>query len=114
MTSVMIGNRKIIIEIVATAVDSISCLGYKECINNGVTEMKLTALGRIAERSTLCVQAAKRGRDENLIVSEAYNNGQASAYNSAHRIMKAELQRLRNLLQNGSLTQADFGDDLPY
>lgn len=76
--------------------------------------MKLTALGKIAECSTLSVDARFRAKDRGNVLAESYHEGQAAAYNYAHEIMKAELQRLRNLLQNGSLTQADFGNDLPY
>lgn len=76
--------------------------------------MKLTALGRIAENSTLANKARLNAKDRGNAAMENYREGEAAAYNEAHKIMKAELQRLRNLLQNGSLTQADFGDDLPY
>lgn len=75
---------------------------------------RLTALGRIAENCKLANNARFNAKDRGDKGHEAYKEGEAAAYNDAHRIMKAELQRLRNLLQNGSLTQADFGDDLPY
>lgn len=70
---------------------------------------RLTALGQIADRCTTSLNAANRA-----VANKDYHTGKAAAYNDAYAIMKAELQRLRNLLQNGSLTQADFGDDLPY
>lgn len=75
---------------------------------------KLTALGQIADRMTVASAAAYAHRENNSFAMQNYREGEAAAYNDAHKIMKAELQRLRNLLQNGSLTQADFGDDLPY
>jgi len=75
---------------------------------------RLTALGRIVENCTLSTNARFNAKDRGNTNMEHYHEGQAAAYNEAHKIMKAELQRLRNLLQNGSLTQADFGDDLPY
>jgi hypothetical protein len=76
--------------------------------------MKLTALGRIAELSTLANNARWNAKDRGNSEMESYREGECTAYNKAHEIMKAELQRLRNLLQNGSLSQTDFGDDLPY
>lgn len=76
--------------------------------------MKLTALGRIAELQTLTNNARWKAKDRGNEQMEHYHEGECAAYNKAHEIMKAELQRLRNLLQNGSLTQADFGNDLPY
>lgn len=74
---------------------------------------RLTALGRIAEKSTLACNARFAAKDRGS-KQELYHEGNCAAYNDAYFIMKAELQRLRNLLQNGSLTQADFGEDLPY
>ena len=73
---------------------------------------KLTALGKINDNLNLAQKAARDRRDRG--VDGAYQDGQAAAYHDAYKIMKAELQRLRNALQNGHLTQADFGDDLPY
>lgn len=78
------------------------------------TAKRLTALGRIAENSTLAFNARFAAKDRGNEKVESYKEGECAAYNDAYFIMKAELQRLRNLLQNGSLTQADFGDDLPY
>lgn len=72
----------------------------------------LTALGRLAENCATSLKVASVRRDRGA--DDSYSNGEAVAYDNSHRIMKAELQRLRNLLQNGALTQADFGDDLPY
>ncbi len=40
--------------------------------------------------------------------SKGYNEGKASGLNEAYYIMKAELERLQNKFQNGSLTQEDF------
>lgn len=40
--------------------------------------------------------------------SKGYNEGKAAAYNDAYYVMKAELERLRNRLQNGALTLDDF------
>lgn len=72
---------------------------------------RLTALGQIEDNMKVATSAAYRA---STVAHENYQRGQAAAYNDAHKIMKKELQRLRNMLQNGCLTQADFGDDLPY
>lgn len=74
---------------------------------------RLTALGEIADNMKVANDAAFRCRNDDRKHAAAYREGEAAAYDQAYGIMKAELQRLRNLLQNGSLTQADFGDDLP-
>lgn len=85
------------------------------------TAKPLTALGMVADKCKVAGNAASNLRRACETHKEAahldmksYREGEAAAYNDAYRTMKAELQRLRNLLQNGSLTQADFGDDLPY
>lgn len=73
---------------------------------------RFTALGKINDNLNIAHKIARQRRDEGK--DGSYQDGQAAAYNEAYKIMKAELQRLRNMLQNGHLTQADFGDDLPY
>jgi hypothetical protein len=75
---------------------------------------QLTALGRLAEKSSLAYDAACRNRDAGNRFQVTRNEGRIEAYTEAHRIMQNELKRLRNLLQNGCLKQSDFGDDLPY
>lgn len=74
----------------------------------------LTALGKLEDEMKVANDAGYRARNDGRKLTACYHEGRAAAYNDAYKIMKAELQRLRNLLQNGSLTQADFGDDLPY
>lgn len=78
---------------------------------------KLTALEKIADRCTVANNAATRYRstakDEPKNVKAAnaagYAEGKVAAYNEAHAIMKAELQRLRNMWQNGMIiTASDF------
>lgn len=76
------------------------------------TAKRLTALGKINDNLNVAQKIARERRDRG--VDGAYQDGQAAAFNEAYKIMKAELQRLRNMLQNGHLTQDDFGDDLPY
>jgi hypothetical protein len=73
---------------------------------------RLTALGKINDNLNVSHENARKRRNEGQ--DGSYQDGEAAAYFQSYKIMKAELQRLRNLLQNGSLTQADFGNDLPY
>jgi hypothetical protein len=42
------------------------------------------------------------------VTTKRYRQGEAAAYNDAFKTMKAELERLRNLWQNGSITYSDF------
>ena len=76
----------------------------------------MTALELLADKgncaTTICdrARAARKeaGKRENYD-GESYWNGQAIAFIDAEKLMKAELRRLCNLFQNGSLTVADFG-----
>jgi hypothetical protein len=79
----------------------------------------LTALEVLADRSLVANRSMYKHQDEaktwkeaNHVDMKSYRNGEAIAYNDAHHIMQRELERLRNLWQNGALTYADFG--LPY
>lgn len=62
--------------------------------------------------ATTNAEAARNNHKEKQTIrsaeSKGYNEGKASAYNDAYYMMKAELERLQNLFQNGSLTRADF------
>lgn len=70
---------------------------------------KLTALEVLADRSNLASDNA-RIHEKNTFM-RGYREGQASAYNSASITMQCELERLRNLFQNGMLNYDSF--DLP-
>jgi len=73
---------------------------------------RLNTLEQIAELSHLTYESSIRARDNDRPLSAANNSGRAAAYNTAHGMMKAEMERLRNLLQNGSLTVEDFNEIL--
>jgi hypothetical protein len=75
-----------------------------------------TALDVLADRCTIANNAAheKRAACEDWkaarhIDMKSYRQGEAVAYNDAHHIMKRELERLRNLWQNGGLSYDAFG-----
>ncbi|QWY83629.1 hypothetical protein [Rhizobium phage RHph_X2_26] len=77
---------------------------------------KLTALEVLAERSSMATDRAFEARnnlkEKNTLgaaESKGYNEGKAAAYADAHRIMQAELARLKNLFQNGALNIDSFG-----
>lgn len=73
---------------------------------------RLSALERIAELSSITYASSVHARDNDRPLSAANNSGRAAAYSTAHDMMKGELERLRNMMQNGSLTLADFNDAL--
>ena len=75
-----------------------------------------TTLDLIADLTSISTRAASEHRDVCASRFEAshtdmksYREGQAAAYNDAHKLMQRELERLRNLWQNGSLRADDFG-----
>jgi hypothetical protein len=75
----------------------------------------MTTLDRITDRCSIAGRAAEKLRAERTDWKAGsttdmlgYRMGEAAAYNDAHRLMKAELERLRNLWQNGSITYSDF------
>lgn len=81
-----------------------------------MTNKTFTALDQIADRMDTASKAAADRRDAaatrekaSHVDGKSYRMGEASAYNEAHKIMAQELRRLRNLMQNGALTTADFG-----
>lgn len=78
------------------------------------TTAETTGIGFLALRATECA----RYRDELTAKLEnpfatrfdniSYQQGKVEAFNDAHVIMKRELERLKNLFQNGALTLSDF------
>lgn len=80
------------------------------------TARRLTALEKLADNCKVALDSAYRHRaDKKEKIGKAptdimsYREGEAFAYNDAEKIMKAELERLRNLWQNGALSYSDFG-----
>lgn len=69
---------------------------------------KFTALNKIAERSSLASKAAQRSRCGGRPEAAERYEGAAFAYSEAHREMKREIERLRNLFQNGALSMDEF------
>lgn len=75
---------------------------------------RCTALELLADRSSVSSKAADKRRSTQTpaearnVCMRSYREGEAIAYTDAHKILKAELQRLRNLFQNGSLGLDDF------
>lgn len=76
----------------------------------------LTALQVLDDRSVSATRNADRYRDDaktrqerDAIDMKSYRSGEAYAYMDARKVMEAELRRLCNKFQNGSLTVADFG-----
>lgn len=79
------------------------------------TAKRLTALELIADRCSTSVKAVEARRaaaatrvEANHTDMKSYREGEAAAYNDAYGVMKAELERLRGLWQNGSITYSDF------
>jgi hypothetical protein len=79
------------------------------------TARRLTVLELITDRSSVATRAANKHRDEcedwkeaGRVCMKSYRQGEAIAYKDAHDVMKRELERLRNLWQNGSITYSDF------
>lgn len=79
---------------------------------------KLTALETMAEYERIAGDHAERARNRfkesktlHNAESKGYREGVASGYNNARAIMQAELRRLMNRFQNGSLCMDDFGVD---
>jgi hypothetical protein len=73
------------------------------------------ALETLSNRSSDATKIANRHRDEEhprRFDMKSYREGEAIAYNDAYKIVKAELQRLRNEYQNGCLTIDSF--DIPF
>jgi hypothetical protein len=68
---------------------------------------KLTVLEVLADKTTISVNSAKNYPAESQ--TRHYREGEAAAYNDSYRLMKAELERLRNLWQNGALNYDSFG-----
>ena len=73
------------------------------------------ALTKLSNRSSDATKSGDKYRDAAATREEArkicmksYREGEAIAYSDAYGIMQAELERLRNLWQNGSLTYSDF------
>lgn len=78
-----------------------------------MTEYKrLTALEMLADCGSTSATAAFRHRqaatERKQTDMGSYREGEAAAYADAHRILKAELARLRNAFQNGHLSMDDF------
>ncbi len=73
---------------------------------------RLTTLERLAELSSISYASSVQARDDERPLLAANYSGKAAAYSTAHDLMKGELERLRNMLQNGSLTVADFNEVL--
>ena len=75
------------------------------------------ALETIADYNKVATDCAERSRNiakEHGNAQTAmgmHHEGKSVAYNNAHTIMKAELRRLMNKFQNGSLNMDDFGVD---
>ncbi|MEI9428685.1 hypothetical protein [Mesorhizobium sp. Cs1299R1N3] len=81
-----------------------------------MTANRLTTLELIADRCKVAGDAAYKRRAEaktyqeaNHVDMKSYRQGEAAAYNDAHKAVKAELERLRNRWQNGALSYEDFG-----
>lgn len=77
-------------------------------MTNGITKIMNT----LSTATTNAENARNRFKENSTMQraeSKGYNEGKAAAYNDAYYMMKAELERLRNRLQNGSLTVEDFG-----
>ena len=73
---------------------------------------RLTALEYLTECCSLSLEQKNRHHDAKLVNSfdmESYYTGEAVGYTDSHAFMKRELQRLKNLFQNGALTVEDFG-----
>lgn len=78
----------------------------------------LTALRQIADKASNSADRAydARGRMKeeptlHRAESKGMHEAKAATYSECHCIMQAELRRLMNRFQNGSLTMADFGVD---
>ena len=76
---------------------------------------ELTAMQYLGVLSSEASELANKARDSrpplgrNTIDMASYRDGEAIAYNRAHRLMTEELRRLRNLWQNNALSFDDFG-----
>lgn len=68
---------------------------------------RLTALEKVQDEVEVSARSAFRRRGENK--NPDYFEGRAAGLNFASRIMQAELERLRNLWQNGALDYDSFG-----
>lgn len=79
------------------------------------TARRLTALELLADHGATAAKTAadRRASAEtreaaNRVCMKSYREGEAAAYNDAYFLMKRELERLRNLWQNGAITYSDF------
>ena len=75
----------------------------------------LTALEILADRSSTAIKASNRCRDDQrddrptrTVTAADCHMAEAVAFNDAYLVMKRELERLKNLWQNGSLTIDSF------
>lgn len=76
-------------------------------MNNGIERLMNT----LSTATTKAENARNRNRETpsmRTAESKGYNEGQAAAFNEAYYLMKAELERLQNRFQNGSLSREDF------
>lgn len=80
-----------------------------------MTTKTLTALEMIADMSKCSQRAADRYRDKAESIAErdhvdmkSYHMGEIIGHMDAAKIMKRELERLRNEWQNGGLTYGSF------
>jgi len=76
-------------------------------MNNGIAKL-MNILSTATTKAETARNAHKEHKTERRAESKGYAEGQASAYNDAYYMMKAELERLQNKFQNGSLSREDF------
>ena len=76
-------------------------------MNNGIQNL----MNKLSTATTKAENARNRNRETpsmRTAESKGYAEGEAAALNSAYYLMKAELERLQNRFQNGSLSREDF------
>lgn len=76
-------------------------------MNNGITKI-MNTLSTATTKAETSRNRFKENKTIQRAESKGYAEGQAAAYNDAYYIMKAELERLQNKFQNGSLSREDF------
>lgn len=76
-------------------------------MNNGITKL-MNTLSTATAKAESNRNRFKESKTMQRAETKGYAEGQAAAYNDAYYMMKAELERLQNKFQNGSLSREDF------